>query len=163
MAGGPERTLVLLRHGKSDWSGGEPDHDRPLVGRGRRQAAEAGRWLAGHLDRLDLAVVSTAERARQTWAQASAELEITPPVRFEERAYAASGSALLGLVRELADDLGSVVLVGHNPGLEDLASTLSDEWVPLPTSALAVMTLAGRWVDARPGSVELATTGRPPP
>ena len=110
-----ERTLILLRHAKSDWSTGEADTLRPLAKRGRRQAPEAGRWLAANIGSVDLAVVSPAERARSTWELASAELAAPPPTRFEERVYAASGSALLGLVRELPDDVKTAVLVGHNP------------------------------------------------
>jgi phosphohistidine phosphatase len=157
----PEHTLILLRHGKSDWSTGDADRRRPLADRGRRQAAEAGRWLAG-IEGIDLAVVSTAERARSTWGLASAELATSPPVRFEERAYAASYGALLGLVRELPDDLGTVVLVGHNPGIEDLVSTLTGTVVPMPTSAVAVLTLPGPWSEAGPSSATLRTSGRPP-
>ena len=66
-----ERTLILLRHAKSDWSGSAPDFDRPLAERGRAQAPLAGRWLANHVDRIDLAIVSPAERARETWELAS--------------------------------------------------------------------------------------------
>ena len=62
-----ERTLILLRHAKSDWSGSVPDVDRPLARRGHRQAPQAGRWLADNIDSIDLAVVSPANRARRTW------------------------------------------------------------------------------------------------
>lgn len=107
-------TLILLRHGKSDWSGGEPDLLRPLAPRGRRQAPVAGRWLAGNVGRIHLAVISPAERTRQTWRLASAELAVPPPVREDDRVYAGSAPSLLGLVRELPGDLATVVLVGHN-------------------------------------------------
>jgi phosphohistidine phosphatase len=157
-----QHTLILLRHAKSDWSGGEADRLRPLATRGRRQAAEAGRWLAASVDHLDLAVVSPAERARSTWELASAELAAPPPTRFEERAYAASGEALLRLVQELDDDLATVVLVGHNPDLEDLVETLIGAWVHMPTSAIAVVTLSGPWDGAGPSSATLVASGRPP-
>jgi phosphohistidine phosphatase len=157
-----EHTLVLLRHGKSDWSGGEPDHERPLAPRGRRQAAEAGRWLAAHVGHLDLALVSTAARAAATWDVASAELADPPPVRHEESAYAASAGTLLGLLRALPDDVGTVVLVGHNPGLEDLAESLCGSWVHLPTSALAVLDLESPWRETDTGPVTLRAAGRPP-
>jgi phosphohistidine phosphatase len=155
-------TLVVLRHAKSDWSGGEPDRLRPLAERGRRQAPGAGRWLAAHLDHLDLALVSPALRARSTWELVSAELADPPPTRLEEGVYAASGDALLELVRGMDDALTTVVLVGHNPGLEDLVESLVDQWVHLPTSAIAVVTLAGRWADAGPATAALVTSGRPP-
>jgi len=155
-------TLVLLRHGKSDWSGGEPDHERPLAPRGRRQAAEAGRWLATYPDPIDLAVVSTAERARSTWSLASAELADPPPLLLDARAYGASASTLLEIVRDLADDLGTVVLVGHNPGIEDLLESLTGAWVPMRTSTLAVLAVSGAWADLEPSAVELTTSGRPP-
>jgi phosphohistidine phosphatase len=145
-------TLIVLRHAKSDWSGNEPDHDRPLAPRGRRQAPEAGRWLAAHAGPIDVAVVSTAVRAQQTWALASAELSVVPDRVDEERAYAASGRTLASLLEEYAER-ATVVLVGHNPGVEDLVRRLTDEWVALPTSAIAVVDVAaGR----------LVASGRPP-
>lgn len=159
---GPGHTLILLRHAKSDWSTGDPDHDRPLAARGLRQAPEAGRWLVAHVDRIDLAVVSSAARARRTWSLAAAELVDAPPVRLDERVYGASSGSLLGILRDLPEDLSTVVIVGHNPGLEDLVATLAGSWVPMPTSALAVLTVRGAWAEAGPMSVELSTSGRPP-
>jgi phosphohistidine phosphatase len=157
-----ERTLILLRHAKSDWSGNEADADRPLSGRGLRQAAQAGRWLADSIDRIDLAVVSPANRARNTWELASAELGTSPPIWIDDRAYGASASELLGIVRDLPDDVDTVVLVGHNPGIEDLVSVLTGESVPMPTSALAVMGLDGSWSTASQSSAILRASGRPP-
>ncbi len=156
------RLLILVRHAKSDWSGDEPDHDRPLAKRGRRQAPEAGRWLAEHIGGIDLAVVSTAVRARQTWELVSAPLAAPPSTRLEDRAYAASASALLDIVRALPDDAATVALVGHNPGIEDLASTLTGHWVSMPTSALAVIGLSGGWGTAGTAEADLLASGRPP-
>jgi phosphohistidine phosphatase len=158
-----EHTLILLRHGKSDWSGDDADLDRPLATRGRRQAAEAGHWLATHVDRIDLAVVSTAERARSTWDLVSAELGERPETRHEENAYAASVGELLDILRSFGEELGTVVLVGHNPGLEGLAETLNGERIPLPTSALAVIDLDGPWRSAGRAPGLLRAAGRPPP
>jgi phosphohistidine phosphatase len=157
-----ERTLVLLRHAKSDWSGDEPDLRRGLAKRGRRQAPEAGRWLASNLAPLDLAVVSPATRARRTWQLAAEELDPAPPVRVEEELYGATDDELLGVVRGLEDGLRTVVLVGHNPGLEELASRLADRWVTMPTSALAVFRLSGGWRSANPHTATLRASGRPP-
>jgi phosphohistidine phosphatase len=155
-------TLVLLRHSKSDWSGDEADIDRPLAKRGRRQAAEAGRWLATHVERIDLAVVSPANRARTTWDLVSAELGDPPETRHEDGAYSASTDDLLDIVRGLGEELGTVVLVGHNPGLEGLAETLVGDEVPLPTSALAVIELDGPWQKAGRSPGLLRAAGRPP-
>ena len=157
-----EHTLILLRHSKSDWAGDEADIDRPLAHRGRRQAPKAGHWLATHVDRIDLAVVSTARRARETWDLVSAELGERPETRHDEDPYAASGSELLHIVRSLGEELGTVVLVGHNPGLEDLAETLIGDWIPLPTSALAVIELDGPWRSAGRAPELLRAAGRPP-
>jgi phosphohistidine phosphatase len=156
------RTLILLRHGKSDWSGGQPDHLRPLARRGRRQVPVAGQWLAENVDAIDLAVVSPAERTRETWRLASAELADPPPVREDDRVYAASAGSLLTVVRELPRELATVVLVGHNPGLEDLVASLTGRWVPMPTSALAVIDLSGSWSAATDNVAELRAQGRPP-
>lgn len=156
-------TLILLRHGKSNWAGGEPDHLRPLARRGRRQVPEAGRWLADHVGVIDLAVVSPSERTRATWRLAAAELAVPPPVREDDRVYAASARSLLDVVRELPGDVATVVLVGHNPGVEDLVASLTGRSVPMPTSALAVIDIPGPWSAAADTVAELRAQGRPPP
>lgn len=155
-------TLILLRHAKSDWSGDEADVDRPLAKRGRRQAPEAGQWLATHVGRIDMAVVSTAKRASDTWDLVSAELGDRPLTRPDEGVYAGSASELLEIVRSLGEEYVTVVLVGHNPGLEDLAETLTGDWVSLPTSALAVIDLDGPWRSAGRALGVLRAAGRPP-
>ena len=157
-----ERTLILLRHAKSDWSGPEADVDRPLAKRGLRQAPRAGRWLARSFDSIDLAVLSPATRAQSTWELASAELDNRPPILTDERAYAASAGKLLDVVRSLPDDAETVILVGHNPGMEDLVSLLTGERVSMPTSALAVIGLDGSWSTAGQSAATLLTSGRPP-
>lgn len=159
---GEGHTLVLVRHAKSDWSGGHPDRARPLAERGRRQAPEAGRWLRAAIGEIDLAVVSPAERARRTWELVSVELGQGPPTRIEERVYAASATELLGVVRELSDDLRVVVLVGHNPGLEGLVRRLTGETVAMKTSAVAVVDVPGEWGSAGEEWAALRTAGRPP-
>jgi phosphohistidine phosphatase len=158
----PGHTLILLRHGKSDWSGGGPDLERPLAKRGRRQAPEAGRWLAEHIGSVDLVVVSPAERTRSTWDLVAAELEADPPVQVDDRMYAATPEELLGVVRDLPEDLGTVVMVGHNPGMADLVSGLTGEEVPMTTSSLAVVELVGPWAQAGHVPATLSTAGRPP-
>jgi phosphohistidine phosphatase len=157
-----ERTLILLRHAKSDWSGDEADIARPLGKRGRRQAPDARRWLAANIDSIDLAVVSPASRARSTWDLVSAGLNVPPRTRTDDRVYAASDHDLLTVVRELSDDVETVVLVGHNPGIEDLVSLLTGEWAPMPTSALAVITVSGSWSTTGHHSAVLWASGRPP-
>jgi phosphohistidine phosphatase len=157
-----EHTLILLRHAKSDWSGGEADIDRPLAKRGKRQAPEAGQWLAGSVERIDLAVVSPAERARTTWKLASAELPSPPRVQVDDRVHAASTGELLDVVRDLPEDAGTVVMVGHNPGMEDLLTLLTGEWTSMPTSALAMLRLAGEWTSAGRGTATVLAAGRPP-
>src|SRR5262245_52509719 len=157
-----EHTLILLRHGKSDWSGGEADSHRPLAKRGRRQAPEAGKWLAANVDRIDLAVVSPARRAKETWDLVAAELDAPPPTRLDNQVYAASVPELVSIVRQLSEDVDTAVLVGHNPGIEDLITWLTGEGPPMPTSALAVITIDGAWSTAAPDSATLRASGRPP-
>lgn len=156
------RTLVLVRHAKSDWSGSHPDRARPLAPRGRRQAPEAGRWIGVNIEHLDLAVVSPAVRAQRTWELVAAELDGSQAERFEDRVYAASADELLDVVRELPDNLGVVALVGHNPGLEELVLLLTGEAVAMKTSAVAVIDLPGRWSSAGDSPAKLRAAGRPP-
>ena len=154
------RTLVLLRHAKSDWDGEEADIDRPLARRGRREAPEAGRWINHNLPTLDLAVVSPALRARETWDLVAAELGSAPAVIVADRVYAASVDDLLAVVRGLPTEVATVLLVGHNPGLEELAHVLTGGLVPMPTSAIAVLDSGGDWLTL--SEAVLRASGRPP-
>jgi phosphohistidine phosphatase len=156
-----EHTLVLVRHAKSDWSANAPDLERPLNKRGKRQAPESGQWLAEHLQPIELAVVSPAQRARSTWDLVAAELSDPPPITVDERAYTFDARGLLPIIHELSDDLGTVALVGHNPAMEELASQLTGAWVAMPTSCVAVIGLPGPWSEAGPSGTLLAH-GRPP-
>jgi phosphohistidine phosphatase len=159
----PLRRLVLLRHAKSSWEHEQPDADRPLSGRGRRDAAEAGRWLAAHVGRPDLVLCSTAVRTRQTWARAcEAEPDVlgTVPVRFEAAVYGAWSDTLLDLARELPDAVSTAVLVGHGPGLPDLAERLNQVSGDGPlgkfrTSGIATFAVFGPWAELGPGSAAL--------
>lgn len=151
------KTLVLMRHGKSDWSVPATDRERPLNPRGRRQAAEAGSWLGAQGYRIDLALVSPARRAADAWEHASAQLAEPPPLRVEERVYTFDGLDLLATVRELDDDVDKVVLVGHNPACEELLELLTGQGAVMKTSALAVMELSS-WRS----SGRLVAHGRPP-
>jgi phosphohistidine phosphatase len=155
-----QRTLVLVRHAKSDWSGHEDDVERPLSKRGRRQAPESGAWIAANLQ-VDLAVVSPAKRATSTWKLIEAELSQKPEVRLDERVYAAWGHGLMDVVRELPESMTTVLLVGHNPGIEDLLQALTGEWHAMKTSAVAVVDLETPWADAGSGAT-LRIIGRPP-
>src|SRR5215470_16108264 len=94
------RRLILLRHAKSDWPDVR-DRDRPLAKRGRRDAPRIGRWLHDHDYVPDVVVCSVARRTRQTWELVAGELDGSPSVRFEPRAYEASALTLLDLIQEL--------------------------------------------------------------
>ena len=142
-----QRTLVILRHAKSDWTTGEPDHSRPLNVRGRRDGPAAGQWLRLNVGRLDAVVCSTATRTRQTWELVSGKLADPPEPTFADDVYDAPAVVLLDVVRTFPDEAGSVLLIGHNPGVEDLTTLLAGEYLPMTTSALAVLTWPGGWSD----------------
>src|SRR3954468_17434476 len=114
------RRLVVLRHAKADWPVGVPDHERPLAKRGHRDAAAAGRWLAEHGEGPAVAWVSPARRTRETWDGVEAHLPPGTDVRFDDRVYAAGTDDLLEVLRETPKKAASVLLVGHNPGVQDL-------------------------------------------
>jgi phosphohistidine phosphatase len=161
MARDATRRLILLRHAKSDWPD-VPDRDRPLAKRGRRDAPVVGRWLRKHGYLPDVVVCSAARRTRQTWDLVAPELGGSPSVTFEPRAYAASALTLLYLVRELPATSRAALLIGHNPGVEDLATSLTESpdgddgpGLTFPTAAVAVLEFAGAWADLAPGDARL--------
>jgi len=160
---GDGRRLVLLRHAKSDWPD-VPDHDRPLAKRGRRDAPVVGRWLGESGYAPDAVVCSTARRARETWELASAGLRsaapgASPSVCYESRVYEATTLALLMLVREFPSEWRTALLVGHNPGLAELALGLaappSGPPAAFPTAAVAVLAVPGPWAGAAAGEASL--------
>ncbi|MGH3904019.1 MAG: SixA phosphatase family protein [Pseudonocardiaceae bacterium] len=153
------RTLILLRHAKSAWPQDVADLQRPLAGRGRRDAPAVGRWLRQQAPTIDLVICSPAVRARQTWELAAAQLDVAPPVRYDERLYGAS--VFLTVTRELPAHASAVLLVGHNPSLEDFLELLTGATEVLKTSAIAVMTTPGTWEEANPGSWTLEALATP--
>jgi phosphohistidine phosphatase len=168
---GPLRRLVVLRHAKSAWPEGVADHKRPLAGRGRRDAPAAGHALAEADCLPNLALCSTALRARQTWELASAQWGTPPPVRHDPRLYAADADELLAVVHEVPSGVGTLLLVGHNPGLEDLVLELAGDGLDdtldrvrtkFPTSAIAVLSWRGpNWWALLPGSALLTSVTVP--
>ncbi|OLZ72187.1 phosphohistidine phosphatase [Streptomyces sp. IMTB 2501] len=164
---GPLRRLVVLRHAKSAWPEGVEDHERPLATRGRRDAPAAGRALAEADCLPDLVLCSTAVRARRTWELASAEWGTPPPVRYDERLYAADVPDLLEVVREAPPEVETLLVVGHNPGLEELVLELAREGLDdtldrvrtkFPTSAIAVLSWHGTgWPALAPGTALLTS------
>ncbi|WP_328665670.1 SixA phosphatase family protein [Streptomyces sp. NBC_00328] len=162
---GPRRRLVVLRHAKSAWPDGVPDHERPLAARGRRDAPAAGRAMAGADLLPDLALCSTAVRARETWELAAEQWGTPPPVRFDERLYGADITELLQSVSQVPEHVRTLLLVGHNPGLEELVlelagdgfdDTLDHVRTKFPTSAVAVLVWHGRaWHQLGPGEALL--------
>jgi len=154
-----KRRLIVLRHAKSDWPEDVPDHDRPLAKRGRKDAPEIGRWLRANGYRPDTVICSTARRTRQTWELVAGQLGESPDVTFEPRAYGASAMTLLYLVRELPDGCQAALLIGHNPGISDLATSLagtSRGKLSFPTAGVAVLDFDGDWADLAPEGARLA-------
>jgi phosphohistidine phosphatase len=145
------RRLMLLRHAKTERAQpGERDRDRKLTKRGRNDAPLIGAYMAHHRLMPDLALVSPATRAQETWALLADCFAKTPKTVSEERIYNADPQRLMDLLAE-TEGATSVVLVGHNPGLHDLAVQLvasgdleARERIAegLPTSGLVVIDLA---------------------
>jgi phosphohistidine phosphatase SixA len=147
--------LILLRHAEaSPAAAGGDDHSRPLSERGEREARAAGRWLAAHGIRPDRVLCSPARRTRETADLVLAALEAAMP-EFAEEIYEASPGELLALL-DREDGARTVMLVGHNPGIERLVALLvegrSDEFRGMPPAGLAVLHLAGA---LEPGNARL--------
>jgi phosphohistidine phosphatase len=170
MASGSARQLIVLRHAKSAWPDGVPDHDRPLAGRGRRDAPAAGRWLAesGHVP--DRVLCSTAQRARETWELAEAELGAHPKTTFEDRVYGATAEELLDLAHEMPSGVRTLLMVGHDPAMRELTLDLASPTQPdevstkaleqvalkFPTAAIAVLVFTDSWSALEQGRAQLA-------
>jgi phosphohistidine phosphatase len=167
------RRLLLLRHAKSERGvPGSPDRDRTLNDRGRANSVTIGAYMARHRLEPELALVSPAARARETWGLASAEFEEPPSTVFDDRIYEARPQGLFNLIAETRPEAKSLLLVGHNPALHELAAMLIASGdvearqrlaEALPTAGLVVIDLAfNDWSKVHPhmGRLERFVTPR---
>ena len=158
------RRLWVLRHAKSDRGDPAlPDHDRPLAPRGERAADRMGRWAAESGVHPELVLCSTAVRARQTWERVRPGLGPQARIELDPSLYAFEPEAILERIRELPDDVRSVMVVGHNPAMQGVVVTvassgdrLDDVRKKFPTGAVARLDLgASSWTDVGEGTGQL--------
>lgn len=155
-------TLILTRHAKSSWDDPtQEDFDRPLNGRGRKSAPAIGAWLASKGYLPEEVVVSGARRTVETWSRMASELPETATMQSNPALYEASSDTILAVIRSLTAP--TVMIVGHNPGMGDLASRIAaapanhPKFSLYPTGATTVVTFeAERWADVAIGSGRIA-------
>jgi phosphohistidine phosphatase len=172
------KRLLLLRHAKSSWDDPElDDHDRPLAARGRRAATLVAEHLRERAPARMLVLCSSARRTRETLDHIAPALGEIVAVQVETELYDASAERLLERLRAVDDGVDSVLLIGHNTAIEELALLLAGSGSKLPsvrrkypTGALASLELPAAWSELRPGVAvlvdfvtpkELASSGAP--
>lgn len=150
------KTLLLLRHANAErLSPGSSDFERGLSESGRIQARELGAQLKQPFT-IDLVLSSAAKRARETTELVLAAAELTPDIRYEQSMYETSATQLLGLLGKTKGVIETMLLVGHNPVMEDLAQTLTKRAVHMSTCTLVAITLeVDRWGDVMEGAGDL--------
>jgi phosphohistidine phosphatase len=161
------KRLYLLRHAKSSWDGTSlADHDRPLAPRGRKAALRVGTYMRHAKIQPDLVLCSSAARAVQTYEAVAAALGEGVELSVEDDLYGASSAALLGRLHGLPETAESVVLIGHNPGLQDLTLELAGNGDPallaevgdkFPTGALASLNVLVPWAVLARGEAVLVS------
>jgi phosphohistidine phosphatase len=158
--------LMLLRHAKSDWTKpGQRDRDRVLAPRGRSAAPQIGTYMARHKLLPERVICSTAVRTRQTWELVAAALPKAPAATFEDALYDADPDDIIDVIQATPGDVRSLLVLGHNPGLHEVANLLvatgdldARERLgeKLPTAGLAVIDFAfGSWEKIHPDSGRL--------
>jgi phosphohistidine phosphatase len=167
-----QHRLLLVRHSKSQWPGGVPDHDRPLARRGLKEAPAAGRWLAAAGLVPDESLVSDAVRSLQTYELMSAVWPEEVPPTLTESAYRATAGELLATIAATAPQTHTLLVLGHNPAMEELAALLEDGSgaeedsdrmaAKFPTGAIAVLhVLVPSWAELSPATCRLAAFAIP--
>jgi len=161
-----DRTLLLLRHAKSDYPDGVTDHERPLAPRGVREAELAGDWIRGRVDRVDAVLCSSATRTRQTLQRTGIDAQ----AQFSDRIYEATPGMVIdeinGVEAWVGGDVATLLVVGHEPVMSAMALGLADEVsgngtvaeevsAKYPTSAIAVLRVPGPWQELAMGGAEL--------
>ena len=166
------RTVLLMRHAKSSWERPElADAERPLAPRGRKAAPLIARFLKDQRLIPDLVLCSHAERVRETWQLMTPLLGGEIACKTLRSLYLAAPSRLLEALRRAADEAGTLMLIGHNPGLGGLAASLAGAGpeqalrrlrAKFPTAAVAVLTFEmERWAELAPGAGRLERFVRP--
>jgi phosphohistidine phosphatase len=165
---GPVRTLVLLRHAKSDYPPDVADHQRPLAGRGVREAGLAGEWIRANVAPVDAVLCSTATRTRQTFARTGVEA----PVQYVDRLYDATPGAVIDEINGVAGrfefDVHTLLVIGHEPAMShvalglaaaDSSNAAAAEHIStkFPTSSVAVLRTSGPWEALTLSSAALVT------
>lgn len=166
------KRLLLLRHAKS--SRDDPslaDFERPLASRGAKAAPRMGRELVARDWLPERVLVSPAARTRATWDLVAAVWQDRPPAEFPETLYDASAEEILAEVRRTAEIATTLLVLGHNPGLEDLARSLANDksdakalvrlQEKFPTAALARFVFDGNWQDLNFSGARLTHCLRP--
>jgi phosphohistidine phosphatase len=155
----------LLRHAKSSYPEGVDDSERPLSRRGREAARRVGESLPAALDALDLVLCSTALRTRETAELVLAGFGAPPPILYEDGLYLAGRAVLMRRLRALDESLGAVLVIGHNPGLHELALALAAPDSPryralatgkFPTTARASFAIESSWASLGQSRHQLA-------
>jgi phosphohistidine phosphatase len=164
-----KRTLYLLRHAKSSWDDPAlPDRDRPLAPRGRRACELVAEHLRRHEITPALVLCSSSTRTQETFERISAGFSRPVEVQIEDGIYTATAAELLTRLRAVDSAAASVMLIGHNPGIQELAvdlvrtepqrRRLNDKF---PTGALATLTLMGTWAALAPHTATLTALVKP--
>lgn len=156
------RTLILLRHAKSDYPPGAVDHSRPLAPRGIREAALAGDWLRAHVRAIDAVLCSTATRTRETLERT----KIQSPTRYRDELYDAAPGSVIAEINDVDDAVRTLLVIGHEPAMSSVALGLAGApgtdaaaaqqiSEKFPTSSIAVLHVTGSWAAVEPGSARL--------
>jgi phosphohistidine phosphatase len=161
----PMKTLLVLRHAKTQSDAPAGDHARELTERGHRNAEAMGACIRTRTGSPDAIITSDATRARQTAEIVARAVNFTGPLTVEPRIYAAGLDTLLAVVRRIPDEVRSALIIGHNPGFEELAEALAgnhDEQIRLPTSGLALLEFdVERWDAVQEGAGRLREVATP--
>ena len=159
------KTLLILRHAKTQPDAPAGDHARELTERGHRNAAVMGAYIHNRAGTPDAIITSDATRALQTAEIVAEAVGFASPLTVEPRIYTADVDTLLALVRSIRDEVDTAVIIGHNPGFEELAEALAgnhDQGVRLPTAGLALLEFdVERWDAVRAGSGRLREVATP--
>lgn len=143
------KTLLILRHAKSDWNNSRlSDYDRPLNGRGKQDAPRMGRLLRDEALVPDLIITSSAKRALSTAEAVATASGYEHEIKYTRRLYHAAPEQYIEILQEAGGDYERVMVVGHNPGIEYLVDLLTDVDERMPTAALAQVELPiAQWTD----------------